>query len=171
MGFKIKLDVDTFEGPAQSLYCRIDQMVISKPANRITVSLGYFLSKDKSSRSDQLPFGVLHYNDTQDNPEELDLPSSFRIDLGETVVIKEPIYEKQKVKEKVPYVSFDENGDEITKYREVEVEKNIKVGEEDNEVSIPVYDAIQKDIFGYCYKRIKEQLVKTFEDKIEIIEE
>ena len=171
MGLRVKLDIDTFEGPAQSIYCRIDQMVIQRSANRIIVSLAYFLDKDKTLPDDQLPYTILHYNDTQDNPEEVRLPNNIKIDLSQSTIMKEPIYKKQKVKEKVPYVSFDENGDELTKYREVEVEKNVKVGEEENEVSIPVYDAIQKDIFGYCYRKIEEHLNDTFKEHIKIEQE
>ena len=66
------------------------------------------------------------------------------------------------VKEKVPYISFNDLGDEITKYREVEIEKNIKIGEEEKQATVPAYTAIQKDIFGFCYSKIKQKLLESF---------
>lgn len=162
MGLSLKLDIDTFEGPSQSVYCRIDQLVIQKTTNRIIISMCYFTNPDKTQPNDQLPYTVLHYLNNEDEPVETKLPSTLKVNLGETTIMKEPIYKKEKVKEQVPYVSFDENGDELTKYREVEVEKNIKVGEEKTEITIPIYDAIQKDIFGYCYNKIKQELKKAF---------
>lgn len=170
MGLQLNLDIDTFEGPAKSIYCRIDQLVIQKTTNRIIISMAYFSNANKTEPGDQIPYTVLLYRDNEEDPSEVRLPSTIKIDLGETTIMKEPIYKKGKVVEKVPYVSFDENGDELTKYREVEVEKNIKVGEEKTEVLIPTYDAIQKDIFGYCYSKIEQKLKESFPE-VEIIKE
>ena len=46
--------------------------------------------------------------------------------------------------------------------KEVEIEKNIKVGEQEKEYHIPALDAIQKDIFEFCYNKVKEELLNTF---------
>ena len=116
----------------------------------------------KTSRIDSVSYEVLVYENGDTEGKEIRLPSTLKFDLGEKVVIKEPIYKQELVKEKVPYVSFDSQGDEITKYREVEVEKNIKIGEEEKEVLIPSFNAIEKDLFQYCYGKIKEELLKTF---------
>lgn len=162
MGLLFNLDTDTVKGPSESIYCRIDQITIQKDANRIIVSLIYFKDIDQSSRIDCISYEVIVYENDDTEGREIRLPSVLKLDLSEKVTIKEPIYKQELVKEKVPYVSFNDLGDEITKYREVEVEKNIKVGEEEKEVSIPAYTAIQKDIFGFCYGKIKENLLKTF---------
>ena len=162
MGLLFNLDTDTVKGPTTSLYCRIDQITIQKEVNRIIISLSYFNDVEKTSRIDSISYEVLVYEDSDSEGKDIRLPSTLKLDLGEKVVIKEPIYKQELVQEKVPYVSFDSQGDEITKYREIEVEKNIKIGEEENEVLIPSFNAIQKDLFQFCYGKIKEELLKTF---------
>lgn len=162
MGFLFNLDTDTVKGPAKSLYCSIDQITIQKEVNRIIISLSYFNNIKKTSRIDSISYEVLVYEEGDTEGKDIRLPSVLKLDLTEKVTIKQPIYKQELVKEKVPYVSFNDLGDEITKYREVEVEKNIKVGEEEKEAIIPAYTAIQKDIFGFCYGKIKEKLLESF---------
>ena len=162
MGLLFNLDTDTVKGPTKSLYCRIDQITIQKDANRIIVSLIYFKDIEQTFRIDCISYEVVVYENGDIEGKEIRLPSVLKLDLSEKVTIKEPIYKQELVKEKVPYVSFNDLGDEITKYREVEVEKNIKIGEEEKEATIPAYTAIQKDIFGFCYGIIKEEVLRYF---------
>lgn len=170
MGLLFNLDTDTVKGATKALYCRISQITIQKEVNRVIISLSYYSNLDKTESVDSISYEVIIYNDENPEGKELRLPSVLKLDLTQKVLIKEPIYTKELVKENVPYVSFDEEGEEITKYREVEIEKNIKIGEEEKEYSIRALDAIQKDIFGFCYSKVKEELLNTFPD-IEIKEE
>ena len=162
MGLLFNLDTDTVKGPSESLYCRIDQITIQKDANRIIVSLIYFKDIEQTSRIDCISYEVIVYESGDLVGKEIRLPSVLKLDLSEKVTIKEPIYKQELVKEKVPYVSFDDLGEEITKYQEVEVKRNIKIGEEEKEATVSTYTAIQKDIFGFCYNKIKEELLKSF---------
>lgn len=162
MGLSFNLDTDTVKGPTKSIYCRINQITIQKDTDRVIVSLCYFNNSKKTSLIDVVSYEVIAYEDGDTEGKEITLPSVLKLDLKEKVVIKEPIYKQELVKEQVPYVSFDDLGEEITKYREVEVEKNIKVGEEDKETTISAYDAIQKDIFQYCYGKVQEEILKSF---------
>ena len=162
MGLIFNLDTDTVKGPTKSIYCRINQITIQKDTDRIIVSLCYFNNSKKTSLIDIISYEVIVYEEGDTVGKEIRLPSVLKLDLKEKVVIKEPIYIRKLVKEQVPYVSFDDLGEEITKYREVEVEKNIKVGEEEKETTISAYDAIQKDIFQYCYSKVEEELLKNF---------
>jgi len=170
MGLLFNLDTDTVKGSTKSLYCRISQITIQKEVNRVIISLSYYSNLDKTESVDSISYEVIVYDEENLEGKELRLPSVLKLDLTQKVLIKEPIYTKGLVKENVPYVSFDEEGEEITKYREVEIEKNIKIGEEEKEYSIPALDAIQKDIFGFCYNKVKEELLNTFPD-IEIKKE
>lgn len=162
MGLLFNLDTDTVKGATKSLYCRISQINIQKDVNRVIISLSYFNSNEKTSLVDNISYEVLVYENDNEEGKEVRLPSVIKINLTQKVVVKEPIYIKKLVKEEVPYVSFDELGDEITKYHTVEVEKNIKTGEIDKELFISNIDAIQKDLFQFCYKKVKEELLKSF---------
>ena len=151
MGLIFNLDTDTVKGPTKSIYCRIDQITIQKEVDRIIISLSYFNSIEKTSRIDSISYEVIVYEEGDTEGKEIRLPSVLKLDLKDTVVIKEPIYKQELVKEQVPYISFDELGEEITKYREVEVEKNVKIGEKEKESKISAYHAIQKDIFQFHF--------------------
>jgi len=162
MGLLFNLDTDTVKGSTKSIYCRISQITIQKEVNRVIISLSYYSNLEKTEPVDSISYEVIIYDEENPEGNELRLPSVLKLDLTQKVVIKEPIYNKELVKENVPYVSFDEEGEEITKYRELEIEKNIKVGEEERELHISALDAIQKDIFQFCYNKVKEELSSIF---------
>ena len=162
MGLLFNLDTDTVKGSTKSLYCRISQITIQKEVNRVIISLSYYSNLEKTEPVDSISYEVIVYDEENLEGKELRLPSVLKLDLTQKVVIKEPIYNKELVNERVPYVSFDEEGEEITKYRELEIEKNIKVGEEERELHISALDAIQKDIFQFCYNKVKEELSSIF---------
>lgn len=162
MGLLFNLDTDTVKGSTKSIYCRISQITIQKEVNRVIISLSYYSNLEKTEPVDSISYEVIVYDEENLEGKELRLPSVLKLDLTQKVVIKEPIYNKELVKENVPYVSFDEEGEEITKYRELEIEKNIKVGEEERELHISALDAIQKDIFQFCYNKVKEELSSIF---------
>ena len=72
-----------------------------------------------------------------------------------------PVYKTKTVQVEVPYISFDEQGDEITLYRTVEEEKKVKVKtvkETKKVIDISVLD----DLTGNSYKVLKEELKKFF---------
>ena len=78
--------------------------------------------------------------------------------------IEEDIIEQQTVSKEVPYVSFDENGDEVTLYRTVKVTEDIKTGtktEIKNVVDYTVVDRLRE--FSYDY--LAEELAKVFPKK------
>ena len=162
MGLLFNLDTDTVKGSTKSIYCRISQITIQKDVNRVIISLSYYSNLEKTEPVDSISYEVIVYDEENLEGKELRLPSVLKLDLTQKVVIKEPIYNKELVNERVPYVSFDDLGEEITKYKEVEIEKNIKVGEQEKEYHIPALDAIQKDIFEFCYNKVKEELLNTF---------
>ena len=72
-----------------------------------------------------------------------------------------PIMEKKKVAVEVPYISFDENGDEVTLYRTVEEEKQVKVGVKKEVKKVIDYSIIDK-LTIYSYGILKDELSKLF---------
>ena len=61
----------------------------------------------------------------------------------------------------VPYVSFDENGDEVTKYRKIEEEKRVEVGKKEEERHIIDNEKLF-NIQETCYEDMKKQLSEIF---------
>jgi len=82
---------------------------------------------------------------------------------------KEDILEEQEVSKEVPYVSFDEDGEEITLYRTVVSKELVKVGETEVYKKVVDYGVID-NLQTFCYNHLVEKLSEVFpEDKIEII--
>ena len=77
------------------------------------------------------------------------------------------IIEKQTTNKEVPYVSFDENGDEVTLYRTVEVTEDVKTGTETEIKNVVDYTAVDR-LREFSYDYLAEELAKVFpKSKIE----
>ena len=60
-------------------------------------------------------------------------------------------------------ISFDENGDEVTKHREVVKRQKVQIGQKKETRSVIDVKAFN-NIYGYCYSKLENYLV-TFFDK------
>ena len=123
MGLLLNIDIDTHRGPSTKPYMRIDQITVQREANRMIVSTALYASKEDVELKQNVPGDAIFYTNRASNGEQVNIPLSFKFNLAQKVNKIVPVYEKQMVIEKVPYVSFDpETGDEITAYEEVKSE-------------------------------------------------
>ena len=80
--------------------------------------------------------------------------------------VEEDVFETIKVKKEVPYVSFDENGDEITLYRTVEADEKKKVRTEKTVKEVIDYSMIN-NLEEVCYNHVVKILSEVIpKDKI-----
>lgn len=171
MGLLLNIDIDTHRGPSTKPYMRIDQITVQREANRMIVSTALYASKEDVTLKQNVPGDAIFYTNRASNGEQVNIPLSFRFNLAQKVNKIVPVYEKQMVIEKVPYVSFDpETGDEITAYEEVKSEKMVKVDEKEELVDVDNFAMIQKDIFGLAYSKIREELEELFPDNDIIVD-
>ena len=171
MGLLLNIDIDTHRGPSTKPYMRIDQITVQREANRMIVSTALYASKEDVELKQNVPGDAIFYTNRASNGEQVNIPLSFKFNLAQKVNKIVPVYEKQMVIEKVPYVSFDpETGDEITAYEEVKSEKMIKVDEKEELVDVDNFAMIQKDIFGLAYNKIREELEELFPDNDIIVD-
>ncbi len=171
MGLLLNIDIDTHRGPSTKPYMRIDQITVQREANRMIVSTALYASKEDVELKQNVPGDAIFYTNRASNGEQVNIPLSFKFNLAQKVNKVVPVYEKQMVIEKVPYVSFDpETGDEITAYEEVKSEKMIKVDEKEELVDVDNFAMIQKDIFGLAYNKIREELEELFPDNDIIVD-
>jgi len=171
MGLLLNIDIDTHRGPSTKPYMRIDQITVQREANRMIVSTALYASKEDVALKQNVPGDAIFYTNRASNGEQVNIPLSFKFNLAQKVNKIVPVYEKQMVIEKVPYVSFDpETGDEITAYEEVKSEKMIKVDEKEELVDVDNFAMIQKDIFGLAYNKIREELEELFPDNDIIVD-
>jgi hypothetical protein len=163
MGLVIKGDFETEKGQTSKVYVRLEQFTFRKLINRIDASFTYWLSSEdtKDNHNSIINSFVLYDNNSEG--DEINLPNSIQISILEKKKELKPIYKIEEVDEKVPYISFDENGDEITKYRHIKVEKKVKVEDKEVEVDVQNITLVQQDIFGTIYNALKIELSKQID--------
>ena len=104
---------------------------------------------------------VIHFADDEEEGKELELSQFEKVLVANEDEIEIPIFEEQDVRKDVPYISFDENGDEITKYREVIRKQKVQVGMKKEMRSVIDVKAFN-NIYEYCYKKLHEYLSTLF---------
>ena len=177
MGIRLHVDLETNRGPTNKLYIRIDSWKINMTVGEIKFTTTSWLDKsygDKFLRkysTDSLNPAVglvggkvIYYKNKSSKGEEVVIDNLYVVPMFVDKEIEEDIIEQQTVSKEVPYVSFDENGDEVTLYRTVKVTEDIKTGtktEIKNVVDYTVVDRLRE--FSYDY--LAEELEKVFPKK------
>lgn len=166
MGVLLNMDLDTDLGASKKVYIRIENINLNRTFGKAGVAVTYWIDKSYSETfkhsSDRLPKGqisdlVVFYPDDQSLGEEVELPTYFEFDLKKPVQIKVPIYETKEVPEEVPYVSFDNFGRKVTRYKTITRKVKDKIGEK-NDVSQVLDFSIESHLLSWCYGQIKAQL-------------
>lgn len=180
MGFILNVDLETGSGPTQEAYVRIDNYRFNKVTSEIQLTTTCWLDVEKAHSFNReyldqplgnaiglVPANVLYYPDVDSDGIEVTIPNIFKGSVATRKEIEIPTYEEVEKIVQVPYVSFDENGDEITLYKdEVVVEKEVISTEK---VTKDVIDTeLVTNIYEFGYGIIKDKLKEFFpEDKIE----
>lgn len=182
MGFRLNVDLETGSGPTQEAYIRIDNYRFNKVTSEILLTTTTWLNVKKAQNFNRkyldenlknaeglIPADVLYYDSPESEGVDVKIPIVYKAPIVEEKEIEFPIFEDQQKIVSVPYVSFDENGEEITKYKdEIQTEKvQIDTYKEVKEV---INTELLKNLYEFSYEVIKKELAKLFpEDKIEKI--
>ena len=182
MGLRINADLETSAGPSQEVYLRVESFRWSKVTNTLDFAISCWLNQESAAKfsrtyaDDKLSHAkglltpkVVYYSDDDAEGVEVEIKNFYNVSPTTSVIIEEPIFEEKEISKEIPYVSFDENGDEITLYRtKIEVEK-VQVGV--NKVEKEALDFnVSSDTIGYCYNVLLKELEKVFsKDNIEIL--
>lgn len=183
MGIKLHLDIETNRGPTNELYIRIDSWKINMSINEIIFTTTTWLDKTYADRflreyyTDELKPAIglvqaklIYYENLSDDGKEIVLENLYKVPMYIEKEIESDIYEEQNVFKEVPYVSFDENGDEITLYKTVTAPEKVKVGTKKEVKKVIDYTIIDR-LNEFSYIHLIEKLSEVFpKDKIEKIE-
>lgn len=174
MGLCIKVDLETSWGPTKEAYVRIDTYRVDKVSARLRFSVTYwsnqeyaekfnrtYLEEDMNQAKGLFSNKVVYYEDQLSEGDEIDLPTFFDISLAEEVSVQEPIKEEKEVTKEVAYISFDKNGDEVTKYRKVKKKEMVTISTQTVKKN-QIDSSIIGDLPEYCYKHIEKELNKLF---------
>jgi len=182
MGFRLNVDLETGSGPTQEAYIRIDNYRFNKVTSEIVLTTTTWLNKDKAHSFNRtyldeslknaeglVASNVLYYDTPESEGVEVEIPILFKASLADKKIIDIPILEKREVIEQIPYVSFDSNGDEITKFRDELVTKEVQTGSYTEEKEV-INIEVLSNLYEFSYNVIKNKLAELFPiDKIEKI--
>ena len=182
MGFILNVDLETQAGPTQEAYIRIDNYRFNKVTSEIILTTTTWLDIEKAHSFNRkyidenlknaqglVSSDVLYYDTPESEGKEIKIPILFKAPIAVEEEIEFPIYEQKDFIEQVPYVSFDKNGDEVTKYKDEVVNKKVKVDSyiEKKQVIKP---ELLDNLYEFSYSVVKKKLAELFpEDKIEKI--
>lgn len=170
MGFILDVDLETSEGPSHEVYVRVESLTFNKVTMEVGFQLTYWESKEFAEKftrvatSDEptnavglIQERVIHFEDDESDGVEILFPHHLKTQIIKVEETEIPIIETIEEEIEVPYVSFDENGDEITKYRKVIKEREEQVGVEIKEKELFDYSALE-NIFEFAYNHTKKVL-------------
>ena len=170
MGLLLKADLETSAGATEEAYARIDTYRVDKVSSRIGFAVTYWKNKKAAHKYNRVYLEdnlknatglfsnkIVLYRKDDLVGVEYDLPTFLRLDIAKKVEIEEPILERVTVQESVPYVSFNEEGEEPTKYRTVEKSTNKQVGTNKVEKFL-IDNTILSNIPKHCYEFLINEL-------------
>lgn len=182
MGIRLHVDLETNQGPTKELYIRIDSWKVNRTVNEIIFTTTSWLDKsfgDKFLRKlydEELKPAIglvssklVYYEKPDSEGTEVDLDNLYKVPMYVEKLEKDDILEEQEVSKEVPYVSFDEEGEEVTLYRTVTSKELVKVGETEVYKKVVDYGIIDR-LQSFCYEHLVEKLSEVFpKEKIEIL--
>lgn len=182
MGIKLHLDIETNRGPTSELYIRIDSWKVNMSINEITFTTTSWLDKTYADRflrkyyTDELnpaiglvQAKVIYYDSPTDDGKEVEIKNFYTVPMYVEQEVEHPVFEEKEVSREVPYISFDENGDEITLYKTIATLEKVKVGINKETKKVIDYTIIDR-LSQFSYDHLIEELSKVFpKDKIEKI--
>lgn len=178
MGFIINADIETNRGPTSELYIRIENWKVNKAVGEIKFTTTAWVSKEFADRFLREYFDeplrnsvgivsskLIYYSDEERNGIEHDLPNYYTLPMYVEKETEIPIYETKKVNKEIPYVSFDENGDEVTLYRTVTSEEEVQTGSQTVVKKVMDYSIVDR-LAEVSYEYLKQQLKEFFPEKL-----
>lgn len=174
MGLVIDSHIETNQGPTKELYFRIDSWKINKTVGDITFTTTSWINKDSADKFlrnfyDEplraaiglVSSKVVYYKDYTKEGEEFDIDNLYKVPMYEEIEVEEPVYGLKDTSKEVPYVSFDENGDEITLYKTVTRRDKVQTGTEKVLRKVMNY-SIVNNLEEFCYDYLKGRLSQYF---------
>ncbi len=178
MGFIINADFETNLGPTQELYVRVEGFTFNKVTAQLSFQITYWIDQASAIRHNRVFLdeevkgmkglvqdGVIYFDSPESSGKEIKLSQFERVIISKEDEIESPEYETQMVEVEVPFISFDEDGDEIMKTRIVTKPKEVQVGtilETRSVIDLEAFD----DIYGYVYRRLKQYLSTFFNEEL-----
>ena len=177
MGIIINSEIETNQGPTNKLYFRIDSWKVNRTVGDITFTTTSWLNKslgdnfvriyyDEALRSagGLVSSRIVHYKGPKSKGKELNIDNLYKVPMYNEVEIEEPVFTSKSVSKEAPYVSFDENGDEITLYKTIIHQEQVQSGTKKVTKKLMDYSVINR-LEEFCYEHLAKELEKYFPKK------
>ena len=183
MGLRLNIDLDTNRGQTSEAYIKVETIRFNRVQTRVEYTTSCWVNKEAADAFDKKyvddPLGssvglltkeVVYYKDEKDvKGTEVTIENFYTEEIYREEVVDTPIYENKQVAKLVPYVSFDENGDEVIKEKEVVKTEKVQVDTKTETKKLVDFSLVD-NIFEFTYNSLKKQLSQFFpEDKIQIV--
>lgn len=178
MGIVIEADIETNQGPTNKLYFRIDSYKVNKTVGDITFTttswlnqdhganfLRYFYDEALKSAIGLVSSKLIYYKTVKAKGKEININNLYKVPMYKVVQIEEPVFTSQSVSKEAPYVSFDENGDEVTLYKTITHQEQVQSGTKKVTKKLMDYSVIN-NLEDFCYEYLAKQLEEYFPKKL-----
>ena len=182
MGLRLNVDLESHLGPTQEAYVEIDSIKLSRVNGSIRFSTTFWLNEETSKKfyrdsvessqsgaNGMLAANLLYFENEQSDGEDITLQNHFNVPFTRLSEIEVPVIEKIETVEDIPYISFDAEGNEITKYRKgKKIERKVvkQVKEKRNFFDYTTFT----DPLSFIHEILIEEYSKVLpKDKIQIV--
>lgn len=180
MGLVLNVDLETNQGPTDELFIRIDSFKVNSTVGEIKFSTSSWLTKKHADAflrtydTDVLKPAegivaqkVIYYDDVEISGKEVLIENYYSVPMYRKTTVEVDIVEEQEVTREVPFISFDEDGNEVTLYKTSTNKELVKVGTEKQVKNVYDYNIPQNNLGEFCYNHLISELKKRFpENKI-----
>ena len=174
MGIIIDSEIETNQGPTNKLYFRIDSWKVNRTVGDITYTTTSWLNKDhgdnfvKNFYDEALRSAIglvssrlVYYKSPKSKGKEINIDNLYKIPMYRVVEIDEPVFSIESITKEAPYVSFDENGDEVTLYKTITHQEQIQSGTKKVTKKLMDYSVINR-LEEFCYEHLAKELEMYF---------
>lgn len=179
MGLQLKVDLETNLGPTQEAYIRIDSFRVNRSLAEVKYTTTCWLNKhhadsflrlyfdeDNKNANGLVSANVLYFDKEDSDGREIHIENFYQTTLTVEKEITVPVYEDKTFTKEEPYISFDEDGNEITIMKTIEEVKPVQIGKRVEKKQVIDYSIISR-IEDFCYDHLTKELSKLFTvDKI-----
>lgn len=178
MGIIINSEIETNQGPTNELYIRIDSWKVNRTVGDITFTTTSWLNKkhadeflrnyyDEPLRSaiGLVSSRIIYYREGKEEGVEYNIDNLYKVPMYENIEVEEPIFEGKEISKEVPYISFDENGDEITLYKTVTRVEKVQTGTKKEMKKVMNYSIVNQ-LEEFCYEHLAKELQLYFPETI-----
>ena len=183
MGLRLNVDLDTNRGQTNEAYILLESVRFNRVNTRVEFTTSLWLNRDAAlafqkkyidsplgSSEGMIQREVIYYKNSKDTKgTEITLDNYFIVDIAREEEVITPVYDKKEVVKKVPFITFDDEGEEIVQEKEITKLERVKVGE--NKEIKKVFDiSLVHNIFEFTYGELRKKLSEHFPiEKLEIV--